>query len=64
MKWIAWTMLCASAALISGCATGGNCAGWAPVNPSVRDVLTAGTEQQILKHNEFGAKQCGWRPAR
>lgn len=36
---------------------------WAqPIRPSPADVLTRGTKEQIVAHNEDGAKQCGWKP--
>ena len=35
---------------------------WAqPIMPSRADVLTRQTKQQILAHNEAGAKICGWK---
>lgn len=33
-----------------------------PIRPSTADVLTDGTVAQLLKHNKFGMKACGWRP--
>lgn len=38
-----------------------NCAGWDPINPSRKDVLTDGTAKQIVAHNEFGEKQRCWK---
>ena len=47
---------------LSGCETTKSC-DWAnPIKPSVNDVLTSGTERQILTHNTTGAKLCGWQP--
>lgn len=31
-----------------------------PIRPSVDDVLTEGTAQQILVHNNIGAAHCSW----
>jgi hypothetical protein len=48
---------------ITGCATENralNCAGWRSIHPSREDVLTRGTKEQILAHNEFGVHQGGW----
>lgn len=46
--------------MLGGCASAGNCAGWSQINPSRTDKLTAGTSQQILAHNRFGATQGCW----
>ena len=36
---------------------------WAePIRPSRDDVLTDGTLEQIVAHNEIGERLCGWRP--
>lgn len=36
---------------------------WAePIRPSRADVLTDGTLEQIVAHNEIGERLCGWRP--
>ena len=51
-------LLIASASSISGCAT--NCAGFEAIRPSRADVLTESTQNQILSHNLFGAKQGCW----
>lgn len=50
------------ATLISGCATNKalNCAGWRAIHPSRSDVLTRGTKEQIVAHNEFGVAQGCW----
>ncbi|HEV2570930.1 MAG TPA: hypothetical protein VGU72_04270 [Beijerinckiaceae bacterium] len=61
MKYLALALLIASASLMNGCATD-PCAGWRPINPSRQDALTDGTADQVLSHNRFGAKQCGWLP--
>jgi len=34
----------------------------AAIRPSRQDVLTEETKLQILKHDEYGAKVCGWTP--
>lgn len=38
------------------------CAAFRPIYVSLDDVLTDGTAQQILAHNEVGARLCGWSP--
>lgn len=50
--------------LTSGCVTGtaDECAWARPILPSAADVLTRGTKEQIVAHNEAGAALCGWRP--
>jgi len=36
---------------------------WAePIRFSRQDVLTDGTLEQIVAHNEIGERLCGWRP--
>lgn len=52
------------AASLGGCIHTSNCAGWVQINPSRKDVLTEGTEAQILTHNLHGRDQCGWKPKR
>ena len=52
------------ALLLAGCgATAGNfCQVSAPILPSESDSLTDGTARQVLIHNEYGQRVCGWRP--
>jgi len=49
----------------AGCATDprlkSDCDWAQPIRPSRSDVLTRQTKEQILAHNEAGAKICGWR---
>jgi hypothetical protein len=49
----------------AGCATDSRLKSdcdWAqPIKPSRQDVLTRQTKEQILAHNESGAKICGWK---
>lgn len=59
----------ALALLLTGCAeigpaTEGSCAAFRPIYVSRADALTDGTAEQILVHNETGARLCQWRPAR
>lgn len=54
-------LIVGTAISLSACATASNCAGWSAIQPSRSDKLTTGTKQQILAHNEFGAKQGCWR---
>lgn len=55
-------MLC-GAIFLAGCETSVRSCDWAePIRPSRQDVLTLGTERQILTHNETGARLCGWKP--
>lgn len=49
------------ASFAGGCATD-PCLWVEPINPSRADVLTEGTQRQILEHNKTGAAECGWRP--
>jgi hypothetical protein len=37
-----------------------NRAGWRSIHPSREDVLTRGTKEQILAHNEFGVHKGCW----
>jgi hypothetical protein len=56
-------MIVVLALLLSSCATGNkavNCAGWRSIHPSREDVLTRGTKEQILAHNESGVHQGCW----
>lgn len=52
------------ALLLSACSsTAGNfCLVSQPIRPSASDTLTDGTARQVLTHNEYGARVCGWRP--
>lgn len=47
-----------------GCAStaGDFCLVSSPIRPSSSDSLTDGTGRQVLAHNEYGEKVCGWRP--
>ncbi len=57
-------MTLAVATLASGCVqTGANsCAGWKPIRLADQSIdgLTDQDAAEILAHNEFGAKVCGW----
>lgn len=55
--------------LLASCKTGpetrtvlDNCTPWAPIYVSRQDVLTDATAKAILRHDETGAKLCGWKP--
>lgn len=51
--------------LLAGCATSPDpCAGWAPIRPEAADVdaLSDSLSDQILAHNTFGERACGWKP--
>jgi hypothetical protein len=37
------------------------CGPWRPILVSERDQLTRGTAEQVLAHNETGARVCGWK---
>jgi hypothetical protein len=55
-------------ALLTGCATAGAgtegaCAAFRPIYISRVDQLSGGTAEQLLAHNETGARLCGWQPA-
>lgn len=56
------------AALISlallGCQTtsGNFCDVASPIRPSVQDGMTDGTKRQVIAHNVYGERSCGWRP--
>jgi hypothetical protein len=57
-------MMTLTLALTSGCATkpvvvDTACASFKPILPSRRDVLTRGTIDQILAHNETWEARCG-----
>jgi hypothetical protein len=49
----------------AGCATDlrltSDCDWAQPIRPSRSDVLTRQTKEQILAHNDAGAKICGWK---
>lgn len=53
--------------LLTSCASGGPaptdsfCATEKPILISKSDVLTAATSREILAHNEYGARKCGWK---
>lgn len=67
MRFATLTALSLTAALTAGCATIPrhlqNDCDWAePIRPSRADVLTDGTLEQIVAHNETGQELCGWKP--
>ena len=55
-----------SCLFLGGCAAAmpspgaSNCAGWRAIRPSRTDVLTRGTKEQIITHNEHGVHQGCW----
>lgn len=55
--------------LVSGCAVGSAmtadlCAGFKPFYVDEHDVLIVSDRlaRQIVEHNEYGERQCGWQP--
>jgi hypothetical protein len=58
-------MLVLIAVSTPGCATDpglrSDCDWAQPIRPSRSDVLSRQTREQILAHNEAGAKICGWK---
>jgi hypothetical protein len=64
--WVAAGMLFALMVLTS-CATPpppSPCVGWAPIRPEASDfdTMSDALVEQLLAHNAFGQKQCGWKP--
>jgi hypothetical protein len=73
-------LLCLLVVLLNGCGTTGpaiepqvitntrivdtGCNWLKPIYVSKADVLTEGTAQQILAHNQTGAQRCGWHSLR
>jgi hypothetical protein len=55
-------MMLSLMSLASGCATviSSECLWAEPLRPSVRDILTIGTQRQILAHNQKGVEFCDW----
>lgn len=54
---------------VAGCAAGratteAACSGFKPIRPTTADVgaISDKLAGQILDHNAFGARACGWRP--
>lgn len=67
MKSTGWMLALVAASLTTGCAisrSGDFCDVASAIRPSVQDVLTDGTTEQILKHNRYGAIACGWKASR
>ncbi len=58
-------MLLLIAVSIAGCATvpltRSDCDWAQPIKTSRKDVLTRQTKEQIVSHNESGARVCGWK---
>jgi hypothetical protein len=58
-------MLTLIAVSIDGCATDpltrNDCDWVQPIKPSRRNVLTRQTKEQIVSHNEVGARLCRWK---
>lgn len=55
----------AAVTLAAGCAEvmGPACDGWKPIRPIEADLATMSDPlvEQVLAHNEHGAKVCGWK---
>ncbi|SDT97286.1 hypothetical protein SAMN05428979_0827 [Stappia sp. ES.058] len=64
MMWMRWVLLISMSSIASGCvtATGDFCDTARPLRPSMQDNVTVDTMAQIVAHNRFGAKHCGWTP--
>ena len=62
--WVRMMMLAWLAVSLAGCGIkiGTECDWAEPIRPSRADILTPGTQRQILAHNETGSKLCGWQP--
>lgn len=43
---------------------GDPCDGWKPIRPTTEDVdrMSDSLATQILQHDEFGMRMCGWEP--
>ena len=51
--------------LLGGCTSQPDpCAGWVPIRPEAADLdaISDGLTEQILAHNQFGERACGWQP--
>ena len=62
--WKVASLLTCATILLAGCGTvmTDSCDWAEPIRPSVDDVLSDGTAQQILTHNLTGERLGGWRP--
>lgn len=64
MRWMRWGLLILMPSIAGGCAatTGDFCDVASVIRPALVDQVTDGTKDQIVKHNRYGEKHCGWRP--
>nr|WP_039761129.1 hypothetical protein [Bartonella queenslandensis] len=64
MKLIKVMIIVCALAFLNGCVAnrGSSCIGWVPIYPTAKDVnnMSLPLARQILKHNTYGAKLCGW----
>ncbi|MCT4492640.1 hypothetical protein [Bosea minatitlanensis] len=64
MKWTAWAMRILITTSASGCAwnSGDFCDVATPIRPSApaAAVMDRADKAAIVKHNEYGARACGW----
>ena len=60
-----WLMMFVVGITATSCASGHatNCAGWKPIRPTSQDanIMSDALVDQIVEHNEFGARVCGWK---
>jgi hypothetical protein len=65
MTYKTTAMLLLIAVSITGCATDpltrSDCDWAQSIRPSRKDVLTRQTKEQIVSHNEIGARLCEWK---
>ncbi|QDZ10500.1 hypothetical protein FPZ08_06905 [Devosia ginsengisoli] len=63
MKSISLAAMMLMSVLLAGCATtsGDFCDVASPIRPSVQDQVTDGTKRQIVAHNDYGSRACGWK---
>lgn len=64
-RLLALTIL--TAVVVAGCAhrQGNLCDGWKPliVSEITWAMMSADERRDLVAHNEFGEKNCGWQPA-
>lgn len=63
MRLLAWMALLLTVTLIAGCGTmtGNFCDVASPIRASAADQVTEGTKAQVVAHNLYGERACGWR---
>jgi hypothetical protein len=64
MKWFGLALMLTVSACGNGPVSPNLCAGWEPIRPTPADMKVMSSElvMQVLSHDQYGQRLCGWSP--